>query len=297
MTTEGIILKVEALGRVQKQPVMHDGPIATWRNGDPIALIVVSDVDADAAEDDLVALDQPLFLPLDLDAIEDVDVATVAPLRVLLADVGAENVPGVAGQGAADQAAADQGVLAPADKEIEGVAYEVIDGDDDDVDNNEVEATEAPRYNLRRQQPPTFESYANPNGIHDVDLDLESSSFDFSINIDDTPDGQMASLHQSFYQGTAEGHVNLTPVLVTERPREHTFEKGDKPRDMDEVRNMSYRFMVTQLMEHEGIAKHGEKAVQALMKEYAQLDEFKVFEPLDSASLSKKEKASSSQEN
>ena len=49
--------------------------------------------------------------------------------------------------------------------------------------------------------------------------------------------------------------------------------------------------MVTQMMEHEGIAKHGEKAIEALIKEYAQLDEFKVFEPLDSASLSKKEKA------
>ena len=60
---------------------------------------------------------------------------------------------------------------------------------------------------------------------------------------------------------------------------------------MNEVKNMSYQFMVTQMMEHEGIAKHGEKAVDALMKEYAQLDEFKVFEPLDSASLSKKEKA------
>ena len=155
--TEGIISKVEALGQVQKQPGMHDGPIVTWRNGDPIAPIVVSDVDADAAKDDLAALDQPLFLPLDLDAIEDVDVATVAPLRVLPADIGAENVPGVA----------DQGALVPADEEIEGVSYEVIDGDDDDgddndVDNDEAEATEAPRYNLRRQQPPTFESYANP---------------------------------------------------------------------------------------------------------------------------------------
>ena len=47
--------------------------------------------------------------------------------------------------------------------------------------------------------------------------------------------------------------------------------------------------MVNQMMEHEGIAKHREKAVEALMKEYDQLDEFKVFEPLDSASLSKKE--------
>ena len=192
--TEGIISKVEELGRVQKQPVMHNGPIVTWRAGDSIAPTVVSDVDADAPEDDLVAPDQPLFLPLDLDAIEDVDVATVAPLRVLPADVGVENVQGAAGQGA----------LAPADEEIEGVAYKVInsnddDGDDDDVDNGEAEATEAPRYNLRRQQPPTFESYANPNGIDDVDLDLESSSFDFSISIDDTPDDE-----DSFHSPTSK---------------------------------------------------------------------------------------------
>ena len=60
---------------------------------------------------------------------------------------------------------------------------------------------------------------------------------------------------------------------------------------MDEVKNKSDRFMVTQMMDHEGIAKHEEKMVEALIKEYDQLDEFKVFETLDSASLSKKKKA------
>ena len=116
--TEGIILQVEALGRAQKQPDMHDGPIVTRRNGDPIAPIVVSDADADAADNDLVAPAQPLFLPLYLDAIKDVDVATNAPLRVLPADVGAENAPG-----AVDQGVVIQGALALADEEIEGVAY------------------------------------------------------------------------------------------------------------------------------------------------------------------------------
>ena len=76
-------------------------------------------------------------------ATEDIAVATVAPLRVLPVEVGAENVQGAL--------AADQGVLAPADEEIEGVANKVIDGDDDDGDDDEDEAevTEAPRYNLR----------------------------------------------------------------------------------------------------------------------------------------------------
>ena len=65
-----------------------------------------------------------------------------------------------------------------------------------------------------------------------------SQAFDFSSNINDTPDGEMASLHQSFYQGTVEGHINLTQVPVEDRHWESTFEKGDKSRDMDEVKNM-----------------------------------------------------------
>ena len=72
----------------------------------------------------------------------DIEVATVAPLRVVLVNVGAENVQGAKEQGAlvadqgamAGQGAASQGALAPADKEIEGVAYEVIESNDDDND-------------------------------------------------------------------------------------------------------------------------------------------------------------------
>ena len=97
--TEGVISRVEALGPAQKQPIIHDGPIFTWRNGDPIAPADVSDVDADATMDDIVALDQPLFLPLALDAVEDIDVAAVAPLCYILANVGAENVQGALDQG------------------------------------------------------------------------------------------------------------------------------------------------------------------------------------------------------
>ena len=202
------------------------------------------------------------------------DIAAVAPLQVIPADVGAEIVQG----------APVQGAPAPADFEIEGVAYKVIDGEHDDNGTTEDEVAEAPHYNLRQQQPPTFKSYANH-------VDLESSSFDLSINIDDTPSNEEANVCKSFYQSTNPYHINLIKVLVAERPWERTFEKGDKPKDMDEVRNMSYQFMVTQMMEHEGIAKHGEKAVEALMKENNQLDKFKVFEPLDAACIKEKTRA------
>ena len=80
-------------------------------------------------------------------------------------------------------------------------------------------------------------------------MDLESRNFEFLVSIDD--DATMG-VDDSF-------DINLTQIPVAERPRDRTFEKGDTPRDMDEVKNMAYRFMVTQIMEHKGIAKHGDK--------------------------------------
>ena len=43
---------------------MHDGPIVTWKNGDPIAPAVISDDGVDAGVDVDVTPDPPLFLPL-----------------------------------------------------------------------------------------------------------------------------------------------------------------------------------------------------------------------------------------
>ena len=72
----------------------------------------------------------------------------------------------MANQGAVNQGApaANQGARAPADEEIEGVAYDVIESDDEDDDlpvlrqdyesddDSDDDDDEAPRYNLRRQQ-------------------------------------------------------------------------------------------------------------------------------------------------
>ena len=64
MMTDDVMSRVEALGRAQKQPIIHDGPMITWTNGDPITPAVISDDDADADMDDDVTPDPPLFLPL-----------------------------------------------------------------------------------------------------------------------------------------------------------------------------------------------------------------------------------------
>ena len=74
---------------------MHDGPILTWRNRDPIKPVIVSVEDDEAGNDDDVApQNPPLFLPLpplppnpiDLD---DNGAAAVAPLPIILVDIGA----------------------------------------------------------------------------------------------------------------------------------------------------------------------------------------------------------------
>ena len=62
--TEGIISKVKALGRAQKQPAMHNGSIVTWRNGDPMAPVPATDADAEAVKDGSVAQNSPSSCPL-----------------------------------------------------------------------------------------------------------------------------------------------------------------------------------------------------------------------------------------
>ena len=240
---------------------MHNEPIVAWRNGDPIAPVPASDVVADTVEDGSVAPEQPLFLPVIFPDPMDNDVATIAPLRAIPVDTGAEYAQGAADQGslaanqgavqgAADQGAlaANQGARAPADEEIEGVSYKVIERDDDDDDlpvlrhyesddDSDDDDDKAPRYSLRRQQPPPFASYANPNGIDDVDLDPESSTSDFSTDID-VDNAQLISFTQYACPALGGiGGVELSTILPhlqalkqpQEQSQELTFEKGDKP--------------------------------------------------------------------
>jgi hypothetical protein len=49
--------------------------------------------------------------------------------------------------------------------------------------------------------------------------------------------------------------------------------------------------LLTQMTAAVGIRKHGEVAVNALLKEFCQLDDKSVFEPLDASALSREQKA------
>ena len=72
---------------------MHDSPIVTWRNGDPTAHAFKSDGDAYTGVDDDVTQDPPLFLPLPTLplGLDEIDVAMVAPLQVVLVNIGADD--------------------------------------------------------------------------------------------------------------------------------------------------------------------------------------------------------------
>ena len=183
---------------------MHDGLIVTVRNGEPIAPTVVPDVDAASGDEDADPSSPPLFLPLPPPTLDvDADVATDVPLWIVPVNVGANIAP--------DQGAADHAVLHDDDDddEIEGVVHEVPDDKRDANDTTDGKVEGAQPYNLRRHQPPTFELYDNPNGIEDLDLessvDLESSSFDFSIKIPHHEQPQPAC-HPPALQPTKQQH-------------------------------------------------------------------------------------------
>ena len=93
MMTKDVISRVKALGQAQKQPIMHDEPIIRWKNGDPIAPAVISDDGVDAGVDVDVTPDPPLFLPLPTLplGLDEIDVAMVAPLQVVLVNIGADD--------------------------------------------------------------------------------------------------------------------------------------------------------------------------------------------------------------
>ena len=114
------------------------------------------------------------------------------------------------------------------DNEIEGVLYKVPDDERDAYGTTDGKVEGAQPYNLRQRQPPTFESYDNPNGIEDLDLessvDLEPSSFDFSIDIDDTPSNEEANV---FYQSTPD--VTSTYTNKHNQPNNHIFIPKKKP--------------------------------------------------------------------
>ena len=76
-------------------------------------------------------------------------------------------------QGATDQRAEDHAVLHDNDddNEIEGVVYKVPDDECDANGTTTGKVEGAQPYNLRQRQPPTFESYDNPNGTEDLDLE------------------------------------------------------------------------------------------------------------------------------
>ena len=144
--TDDIISWVEALSRAQTQPIIYDGPIVRWRNGEPITPAVVPDVDAVTGDQDADPSNLPLFLPpppptLDVEA----DISADVPLRIVLVDVGANIVP--------DQGAADHAVLHNNDDDdvFEGVLYELPDDERDANGTTDGKVEGAQHYNLRQR--------------------------------------------------------------------------------------------------------------------------------------------------
>ena len=79
------------------------------------------------------------------------------------------------------------------------------------------------------------------------------------------------------------------------RFNDHQFVSlGNKPKEMPKEREGMYKYLVghmmTQMTASAGIKKHGDKAVEALLEEFCQLDDKSVFKPLDAASLTGEQK-------
>jgi hypothetical protein len=80
------------------------------------------------------------------------------------------------------------------------------------------------------------------------------------------------------------------PVQSTQVDGHQNEEKARVPMTMDEKCRFIFTHVMTQISLKVGIREHGQKAVQAMMNEFAQLEELNVFEAVDAPTLTKEKK-------
>ena len=137
------------------------------------------------------------------------------------------------------------------------VAFDV-NADDDAVEVTIDEPTNT--YNLRSRSAPAFGSYSNPNN---------------HINLQST---EQPYLHHQAQANTC--HLS-------------TFDEvraGYNP-SIGELLGMTYQYLVnTQMNTTKGIKLHGECAIEAILKKFAQLGNMNTFKPIKADSISKQER-------
>jgi hypothetical protein len=263
--TDDAIARVEALAAAEGQPLIQEqGLVMEWRPG---YTVTEDDYDWDYAppqdggHDE--GYDEEMYEPIDDDELADLqgddhqhhDAFDHVPLDYH------EDDPDAPDEGAQEEGALEEGALeegAPdeaAPEEDEGAPEEDEGAPDEGPPEPETvleqgagqEAPPAARYNLRER------TTGRTGFAHAIDDPHSSKSY--------LPPHQFVQQHQ------CGGKDDCEDTMSTER--------------------FIFGFIMTQMSAKAGIKKHGRAAEEALLAEFAQLEELNVFEAIDPSTLTK----------
>ena len=153
------------------------------------------------------------------------------------------------------------------------------------ADDNAIEITiDKPTntYNLRSRSALTFDSHSNPNNAQ---LHQQTHpDLDFSIDVDNHPSKLDAFItEQPYLHHQAQANNCHLPTF-------DEVQAGYNP-TLHELREMTYQYLVnTQMNATKVIKLHGERDVEALLEDFAQLDNMNTFKPNTADSVSKQER-------
>ena len=289
--SDAIIAKVEALATDENQPRMHNGPVFEFRPNVPVDdLDVVENIDVyDLPQPPEPILPVPLFQEVVVpdEPLTDQESVDGSVDGSIMSDEGARQIAEPADGIVAEEGAAQHVV-------DEANPFHILDVDAVEEDENEL---------LQRQMDGLVDSLAN------YSEDTNSVSSDASVE-----DPAIKTLQHDLEE--AEHGYNLRPrsgpsfnsyrnpqpqflqFKASKAAKLPTFEQiraGYNPTE-EELKGLAYKFVVdhamndakacmTQMSAEKGFKVFGERAVDALMKEFAQLDDMDTFKPLDAKSL------------
>jgi hypothetical protein len=286
--TDTAIDRVEALASQEGQPLIQEcGLVVEWRPDQPIA--------DDEYDRDFVP---PRAAPADV--FDAYDYASLDPdeLYDLHHDVPVLDVPppflNVAEQGAAQAQSNDD----PTNDEA------VFLNDHDDAVSDAVSLNEDGSFNAVGSHGDVFpDEYDDPTedgNNHDDQDDVSADADQGAPNARDTLDDATANDDQGAPNDAAE----IRPHEYGLRDRTRTSNSRFRQAMDEPFSNTSYfpptqllilhkkihHFVMTQMSANAGIRKHGRKAKEALLAEFAQFEELGVYEPVDASTLTRVQK-------
>ena len=299
--TDTCIARVEALAKNEGQPLIQArGLVVEWRPGhlvDDDEYDLNFDIDAPNAD--------PGDEPFDADDYDDIageladlhvpEVVPHAPLALVQGapegndhdDVQPATADDVEAE-PEDQGAEDQGAHPGAadddDAEDEGADPYGSDDDADDDDGDIAIAIPDPdidegatpgnaaRYNLRPRAPTAAQQRFNAA----MDEPHNAQAY--------YPPTQLLQVMQE------NGHNLRAAVFETMLDKLTAPGRKRNAKEDEDAFLVEFAYMLTQMTARAGIKKHGKAAEAALMAEFAQLEDMTVYEPIDPATLTKKQR-------